>query len=77
MVLLHNLWSGGVLPVIITLVGWATLTKGVLLLALPPASLGALYAVPSHYVMIPCALSLALGAYLVIEGFRASRDARN
>jgi hypothetical protein len=69
MVLLHNFWSGGVLPVIITMVGWGTLIKGVLLLALPPASLVALYTVPSHYVTILCCLSLALGVYLVIEGF--------
>jgi vacuolar-type H+-ATPase subunit I/STV1 len=77
MVLLHNLWSGGVLPVIITLVGWATLIKGVLLLAFPPASVGALYSVPSHYVLIICTLSLALGVYFVIEGFRTSLDERN
>lgn len=75
MVLLHNLWSGGVLPVIITLVGWATLMKGVVLLVLPPASLGTLYSVPSHYVLIICTLSLALGVYLTVEGFRASLDA--
>lgn len=74
MVLLHNFWSGGVLPVIITLVGWSTLIKGVLLLALPPASVTVLYAVPSHYVMILCSFLLALGVYFIIEGFMASID---
>jgi len=40
-VLLHNDWSGGALPVIITLLGWLTLIKAVVLLVLPPARLSA------------------------------------
>ena len=35
MVLAHNVWSGGALPVVVTLVGWATLIKGLLFLFLP------------------------------------------
>ena len=31
-VLGHNVWSGGALPVVVTLVGWAALLKGVTLL---------------------------------------------
>jgi hypothetical protein len=30
-VLAHNVWSGGALPVVVTLVGWAALLKGVAL----------------------------------------------
>ena len=41
MVLLHNIWSGGALPIIITLLGWLTLIKSVMLLFLPPATFGA------------------------------------
>jgi hypothetical protein len=31
----HNIWSGGALPVVVTLVGWASLIKGIALMALP------------------------------------------
>jgi vacuolar-type H+-ATPase subunit I/STV1 len=36
MVLAHNIWSGGALLVVVTLVGWITLIKGLLFLFLPP-----------------------------------------
>lgn len=36
MVLSHNVWSGGAVTVIVTLVGWIALIKGALLLMLPP-----------------------------------------
>src|SRR6516164_2395996 len=42
MVLGHNIWSGGLLPVVVTLVGWI-LAKGLLLLALAPDTLAHLY----------------------------------
>jgi hypothetical protein len=32
MVIDHNVWSGGALPVVVTLVGWASLIKGVVVL---------------------------------------------
>src|ERR1700687_2731797 len=45
MVLGHNVWSGGVLPVVVTLTGWMMLTKGSMLLFLSPKALyGALLA---------------------------------
>ncbi len=34
-VLAHNVWSGGVLPIVVTLAGWAALLKGVALLLVP------------------------------------------
>ena len=34
MILGHNVWSGGALPVVVTLVGWLILAKGLLLLFL-------------------------------------------
>src|SRR5450631_1947143 len=39
MVLGHNVWSGGTLPVVVTLVGWLILAKGLLLLILTPQTL--------------------------------------
>src|ERR1019366_6566837 len=38
MILGHNVWSGGALPVVVTLVGWLILAKGVLLLFLAPGA---------------------------------------
>src|SRR6266700_1557375 len=35
MVLCHNVWSGGALPIIVTLFGWSILIRGLLLLFLP------------------------------------------
>jgi hypothetical protein len=37
MVLSHNVWSGGALTIIVTLVGWLFLIRGLLLLFLSPA----------------------------------------
>ncbi len=33
----HNVWSGGALPVVVTLAGWAALLKGIALLLIPGA----------------------------------------
>ena len=44
MVLGHNVWSGGALPVVVTLVGWLILAKGLLPLYLPPETLTGMYA---------------------------------
>jgi hypothetical protein len=42
-VLGHNVWSGGVLAVVVTLFGWAALLKGVSLLLIPPEQMAAVY----------------------------------
>ncbi len=34
-VLGHQVWSGGALPIVVTLVGWAALLKGIVLLLVP------------------------------------------
>ena len=75
MVLLHNYWSGGALPVIITLLGWLTLIKAALLLVLPSTRLAAMYSgVTPTYVMISGSLTLLLGIYLTAAGFRSPLD---
>jgi hypothetical protein len=43
MVLGHNVWSGGALPVLVTLIGWITLIKGALFLFLPPETESSLF----------------------------------
>ena len=78
MVLAHNVWSGGALPVVVTLVGWATLAKGLLFLFLPSGVesefiLSALRNPLLFYVwMTP---SLLIGIYLTYAGF-ASKATR-
>jgi hypothetical protein len=38
MVVLHNVWTGGILEVVITVIGWAALIKGVFILWFPNAA---------------------------------------
>ncbi len=69
----HNVWSGGALTVIVTLVGWLILAKGLLLLVLPPEALSGMmqqmrYA--EHYRVF-LAPALVLGLYLTWAGFTA------
>jgi hypothetical protein len=73
MVLGHNVWSGGVLPVIVTLVGWLSLIKGLLILFLP-AELERGSILGWHYAQrfyLNAAIALIFGAYLTYAGFRA------
>jgi len=78
MVLAHNVWSGGALPVVVTLVGWAALIKGLLFLFLPSGVesefiLSALRNPPLFYVWLTP--SLVIGIYLTYAGF-ASKATR-
>ncbi len=74
-VLGHNVWSGGALPVIVTIIGWGTLIRGLLLLFLSPEAIWALFRTIRYeqlfYVYV--VISLVLGAYLTYGGFRARR----
>ena len=78
MVLAHNVWSDGALPVVVTLVGWAALIKGLLFLFLPSGVesefiLSALRNPLLFYVwMTP---SLVIGIFLTYEGL-ASKATR-
>ncbi len=77
-VLAHNLWSGGALPVVLTIVGWLTLIKGFTFLLLLSEDATGLYLGTLHYTQLfylYMAICLALGAYLTYGGFAAkSRD---
>ena len=72
-VLGHIVWSGGALPVVVTLVGWISLIKGLILLFLPPV--GALaYFEALHYGQFFYAymsVTLAIGIYLTFSSFRS------
>ena len=67
----HNVWRGGVLPVVVTLVGWLILLKGLALLVMTPAAwtqaLAALHFEADYYAYL--AVPLALGVYLAAAGF--------
>jgi hypothetical protein len=72
MVLGHNVWSGGALPVVVTLTGWLMLIKAELLLFLTPEGANAFFFAGLHYQQhfyIYTAFSLLLGIYLTVAGF--------
>jgi len=74
MVLAHNIWSGGALTVIVTLVGWITLVKSLLFLFLPPQMEAGLFLRQLHYQQLFYlygAVSLVLGIYLTYGGFKS------
>jgi hypothetical protein len=75
LVLTHNVWSGGALPVVVTAIGWLTLLKGMMFWALPPAAAVDFYLERLRYAQLyPLygALSFAIGLYLTVAGFRRS-----
>jgi uncharacterized membrane protein len=74
MVLSHNVWSGGALPVVVTLVGWIILARGVVLLLLPPDAVARLFDATrfGELFYLYAAIALVLGLYLTWAGFRRS-----
>src|SRR5260370_38753266 len=73
MVIGHNRWSGGVLTVVVTVLGWLTLIKGVAIVAAPPHALATFY----HWVGYPGSLRLVMAVaalaslWLTWAAFRA------
>ena len=73
MILGHNVWSGGALPVVVTLVGWLILAKGLMLLFVTPDALQQIFDhmhYGEHYYLY-LAPSLVIGLYLTWAGFTA------
>ena len=73
MVLGHNVWSGGALPVVVTLVGWMILAKGLMLLFATPEAVKQLFGqmqYREHYYLY-LTPSLVIGIYLSWAGFSA------
>ncbi len=73
-VLLHNVWSGGALPVVVTLCGWVILMRGVLLLFVPPDVMLRLWSVLrfDEWLYVYAGLVMALGLYLTYAGFEST-----
>jgi hypothetical protein len=73
MVLGHNVWAGGVLPVVVTLIGWTTLIRGLLLFFLSPEALASVFEI-LHFEDLfytYAAIAMVLGLYLTYAGFKA------
>jgi hypothetical protein len=67
----HNVWSGGALPVAVTLLGWVTLIKGVALIAAPPRTLTTFYRA-LHYparFRLYMAVAFTFSAWLTVIAF--------
>ena len=73
-VLAHNVWSGGALPLLVTLIGWVMLIRGVLFLFLPPeATLHILAAMQfGRLFYLYLAIPFVLGIYLTYIAFSAN-----
>jgi putative exporter of polyketide antibiotics len=72
-VLAHNIWSGGALVVVVTLVGWITPIKSLFFLFLPPEMEAGLFLGQLHYrqLYLYTAISLVLGVCLTYGGFKS------
>ena len=69
MILGHNIWSGGALPVVVTLVGWVALVKGLLCLFLSPEAATEFFLGWGRYeqlFFLYVSISLLLGVYLTL-----------
>lgn len=74
MVLVHNVWSRGGVTLIVTVVAWLTLIKGLMFLFLPPGAAGAFYLGTLHYAQMfywYAGIAALLGLYLTFEGFKS------
>ena len=78
-VLAHNIWSGGVLPILVTLIGWVMLIRGVSFLFLPPEiTLHILAAMQiERFFYIYFAIPFVLGLYLTYVAFTAQMRSRD
>jgi hypothetical protein len=70
-VLGHNVWSGGVLAVVVTLFGWAALLKGVSLLLIPPEQMASVYKGLGfeRFFYVWMIVVLAIGLLITLDAF--------
>ncbi|MGD0482362.1 MAG: hypothetical protein ABSA42_19490 [Terracidiphilus sp.] len=74
MVLVHNVWSKPPVAVVVTLLGWLTLIKGLAYLFLPARWLEEFFQAVLNCgacLYLVTAFLLVLGAYLTYEGFKS------
>jgi hypothetical protein len=72
-VLIHNVWTRGFWPLVVTLTGWAMLVRGVMNLFLPTEVMAALFQAVhfSEFYYLYALIPLLLGGYLALRGFSA------
>jgi hypothetical protein len=76
-VLGHNVWSGGALPLVVTLLGWIFVIRGIVILAMARETLVTIFEkmnFDGHYYLF-VGIVLAIGLYLMIASFTASAPA--
>ena len=73
LVLGHNVWSGGALPVVITLLGWLMAIRGAMLLAFPQDAVMKLFEALRYEKLFYAYMTgtLVLGLFLSFAAFRA------
>jgi hypothetical protein len=73
-VLVHNVWTKGFWPLVVTLCGWALLVRGVMVLFVPPDVIAGWIAAVhiEEFYYVYAAIPLVLGAYLSLRGFSAT-----
>jgi hypothetical protein len=73
-VLAHNIWSGGVLPILVTLIGWVMVIRGVLFLFLAPETTLHIFAAMQfeQFFYVYLGIPFVLGMYLTYLAFTAS-----
>jgi len=71
LVLGHNVWSGGLFPLIVTLFGWSQLLRGLALLLLPAETQVAFFQLMrlEDLFYVYAGIPLVLGAYLAYASF--------
>jgi hypothetical protein len=72
-VLVHNVWTRGLCPLIVTLIGWLLLIRGIVVVLLPADLIDQLIAAMrfAEFYYLYAAIPLVLGAYLTLRGFGA------
>lgn len=78
LVLAHNVWSGGALPVVVTLFGWILLLRSAVLLFLPGDAIVQMidFFRFEQLFYLYAAITLLLGLYLSYAGFKAAQPSR-
>jgi hypothetical protein len=73
-VLAHNVWSGGALPIVVTLFGWISLIKGLVFLLLSPETSVAYFEAVRYgqFFYAYTSVTLVIGIYLTFASFRSS-----
>ena len=71
----HNVWDGGALPVVVTLAGWLSFIKGLLFMALPPEASVAYFEALRYgqFSYVYTSITLVIGLYLTYASFRSPR----